>query len=146
MLSDVSCCTDSIFMTEDHDVSCSRTCSELSIDHCYEFDSRTCQENCSLCNGEWLRWKADHLNFFSERGVNCDKCARCSHCLTCSACISKTCPIFSHCKARFEGLIAALLNNSILAQNKLGLISVWRLLTIDKYPRSSFRAHFHWPT
>ena len=52
MLSDVSCCTDSIFMTEDHDVSCSRACSELTIDHCYEFDSRTCQGNCSLCNGE----------------------------------------------------------------------------------------------
>ena len=55
MLSDVSCCTDSIFMTEDHDVSCSRACSELTIDHCYEFDSRTCRENCSLCNGGLIR-------------------------------------------------------------------------------------------
>ena len=45
---------------------------------------------------------------FKDKGVNCDKCARCSHCFTCSACISRTCPIFSHCKARFEDLIAAL--------------------------------------
>ena len=52
-LSDVSCCTDSIFMTEDHDISCSKACNELTIDHCYEFDAKTCQDDCSVCNGQY---------------------------------------------------------------------------------------------